>query len=153
MRKLRFPAAALVAFALLSALLVKPAGALDGHAVAIKHGVNGSGRASVVLVLNPQQQLTQFSCQAVATVVASNGQPYAATSVDSCRLYVSGLDAPFEAESATAPGDVATTKPMPVATPLHAVLTVCWEVTARPTFGPTDYDDGCTTVNTALLAA
>jgi len=119
------------------------AGAADA---AFIPGVRGSGSAGIVAPLNPQQKLVHFECTATATVAA------ASTSVDSCRLYANGVFV-AEAQDVSLPGQASATASTAAVGSLTSVLTVCWDVSTEPVLEARKTHSGCTSVNTAVLAA
>ena len=135
-----------LSFAVAAAVAAAGFAAMGGQAGAVAPGVKGTGSAGIIGPLNPQQKLVHFECAAAATVAA------ASTSVDYCRLYANGVFV-TEAESVSLSGQAAATAGLAAVNSLTSTLKVCWQASADPILGPPIYDSGCTTVNTAVLAA
>jgi hypothetical protein len=141
MKKFLSFAAAAVTFGTALYAMSAPAGADVGAP-----GVKGTGTAGIVGPLNVQQKLVQFECAAVATVGS------ASTSVDRCELYADNtFVAP--APDISLSGQAAATAAAAAVPSLTSTLKVCWWVSADPILGERISASGCTTVNTAVLAA
>ncbi len=144
MKKLiSFAAAAGIAVGGLYAMSA-PAGADIDPVIAT--GVRGGGSAGIVAPLNAQQKLVHFECTASATVAS------ASTSVDSCSLNANGAFV-ASAEDLSLPGQAAATASTAAVSSLTSTLQVCWGVSAEPILTARVTQSGCTTVNTAVLAA
>ena len=108
--------------------------------------VSGTGTGGIVAPLNPQQKLVHFECTAKATKAA------ASTSVDKCELYANNAFV-ASAQPVSLPGQASATASTAAVPSLTSVLKVCWEVSTQPILEARLTQSGCSTVNTAVLAA